>query len=235
MAAPASETRFAEYLPFWNLVLGRWASGGAWYGLHGHIYMGCLASLNSMVRVRELMRERSWKDIPPEQINHPGGALGSAHYSIAKLMPDRNARKQQFDLALRNVETSLAANRHSDPGLFAIRGSIYLQRGDTRQAIEDYEAVLKIRERDGESQGGIGEAMSELGFGYIRQGRFFKGRDYLVKGVRSLTESERPGFLIRAKKKLAIAHALTGHPILALREHAEANKLAREKRMFDQI
>jgi hypothetical protein len=43
-AAPFSEGQFAEYLPLWERALSKWASASAWYGLHGHFFLGRAAT-----------------------------------------------------------------------------------------------------------------------------------------------------------------------------------------------
>lgn len=82
MAMPPSASN-AEFLPLWNEALGRWASNAAWYGLHGHIYLGQAAALFSLAHVRELMRDRGVSCQSPEVVRHPGD-LSSALYSSGK-------------------------------------------------------------------------------------------------------------------------------------------------------
>lgn len=234
MSASYDKEEHAAFRPLWNHALGRWASAGAWYGLHGHIYMGCLAALNSMARVRETMRASAQPSTYPRDLEHPGGPLASALYSIGKRMYDKEDRKALLAQAVEEVQGSIS--RHGDDaGLFAIRGSIFREMCNLSQAIEDYELVLRLREEAGADEGAIGEALSELGFAYVLSKRFIKGRDYLIQGVNLMRGRQRVGFIVRAKKKLALAYLLTGHPLKAYQERLEARALAKYASVFDQL
>jgi hypothetical protein len=57
-SAPYDQPKFTEYLPLWNEALGAWTSAAAWYGLHGHLYAGRLADVNSLLKIRTAM---DWK------------------------------------------------------------------------------------------------------------------------------------------------------------------------------
>lgn len=233
MAAPFGESRYAEYRDLWNAVLGRWTSAAAWYGLHGHLYMGCLAALNTQAVVREQLRENRQSTPSTTSTEHPGGPLASAYYSIAKLNLGVFAKRNNFEKALAHVEKSLAARAHGDrSGLLAIRGSIHLQLWKVVRAVRDYEEVLRLREAAGEGAGRIGEALSELGYGYVWEGRLLKGRDCLEKGVELLAQSGRREFLVRAMEKLAAVYRVTGQAAKARETKRDAERIATELRML---
>ena len=75
MAAPYINPIFKEFRELWNESLGRWASAGAWYGLHNHTYLGCLASLHRMSEVRETIRQSTSTILDPVTTGHPGVPL----------------------------------------------------------------------------------------------------------------------------------------------------------------
>lgn len=52
MGAPFSDPLFRDYVRLWEDAFGAWTGAGAWYGLHGHALMGCLAALGSLAEVR---------------------------------------------------------------------------------------------------------------------------------------------------------------------------------------
>jgi hypothetical protein len=56
-AAPYNDSNFASYLPLWDAALSRWAAASAWYGLHGHHYLGRLAAVNTLLAVRQRLTE----------------------------------------------------------------------------------------------------------------------------------------------------------------------------------
>lgn len=230
------EKENADLLPFWNSFFGAWSSAGSWYGLHAHLHLGVLSALTTQARVRQKMKTLRSSKWPQELTRYPGGPLASSRYSIARKMQSRKLKKWLLHAAMIDLERELAEGSQGPGNLFAIRGSIYRQLGAYRVAVRDYEEVLRVRRLSGASEAQIGEALSELGFGYLFCLRWGRGKDLLLEGVSLLSQgSRRIGFLIRAKRKLAIAYALTGHPFKARRELREAQLLARENGVLDQI
>lgn len=235
MGAPFARRENEEALPLWNMVLGAWSSAAAWYGLQGHVHLGSLAALNSMVLVREKMRDPDRRSFDPADTRYPGGALGSTRYSIAKRLARSRTRNRMFEAALADVNRSLREGVADVANTLAVRGSILRQQWRLLAALDDYKRVLKLREQEDAPEGQLGEALSELGFGYLLTGRLLKGKRLLVDGVRFLEGGDsRPGFLVRARRKLAIAEALTGHPLVAREELARAARLAAEHSLRDQ-
>lgn len=234
--APPDSRGSLDLLPHWNRFFGEWASAGSWYGLHGHPHLAVLPALVEQAKVRERMRRlgsSEWKDA---NISYPGGALASSRYSIAGRSGSLRKRRLLLRGALADLDRSLAEKNRDPTGLLAIRGSIRRRLGAFGAAIDDYERVLRWRLQNGASESAIGEALAELGFAYLFQLRFWKGRALLEDGVRMLSSSgRRPGFLIRAQRKLALAYALTGKRTEAQSLKASARKLAQRHGVMDQL
>ena len=231
MAAPYHGFRYKEFRELWNIALGSWAKAGAWYGLHGHIYMGCVAALHRMAEVREIIRQGSTAITDPSMTGHPGGPLASAYYSVAK----KSYRRRNLRKALWHLERGMNEKSSDIAGLYEIRGSIHRQLGRFFKAVDDYRTTLKLREKSNAPESQIGEALSELGFGYLFLGRWFKAVDYLEKGGRLLEQTPPSGFLVRAKRKLAIAYRVTGRLVKAREVKAEAERLALNIKALDQL
>lgn len=235
MAEPYATTKQIEFLAYWNEVLDRWVAAGAWYGLHGHLYMGCLAALGSVFRVRQRIADAKHPSDPQLRLP-PHGPMASEIYSIAKLLPAGKRRRETLTLARTHVDAALEHGIGDRSGYRAIRGSINLALGDFTTAIEDYDAVLHMRRGEGESEGRIGEAESELGFAYLRKRSFGTGLRYLESGVQHLVNGGGgAGFIVRAKRKLAAGYIVTGKFDHALSELSEAYQLAQDNRLDDQI
>jgi tetratricopeptide (TPR) repeat protein len=234
MPAAPSEPRFAEYLPFWDQALGSWGSAAAWYGLHAHLYLGGLAALQSVADVRALLRDRDLSRAVPAETAPPSTALASALYSIAKLAPTWSDRRALLDEALGHLNVASVDSSRTKSNVLALRGSILLKQFRISEAVSAFEQALRLRTVAGESQARIGESMSELGFAYLWQGRLWKGRDLMQKGVENLSDHEN-GFLVRARRKLAVGYTLTGCPMMARREREKGDEIARAHRMFDQL
>ncbi len=231
MAAPYYEPRYKEFRETWNKSLGSWAKAGAWYGLHGHIYMGCVAALHRMAEVREIIRQSSTTSKDPVMTGHPGGPLASAYYSIAK----KSYRRRNLKKALWHLERGMNEKSSDLSGLYAIRGSIHRQLGHFFKAVDDYRTTLELREKSDAPETQIGEALSELGFGYLFLGRWIKAVNCLERGVKMLEQTPPSGFLVRAKRKLAIAYRVTGRLTKARELKAEADRLAMSIKALDQM
>ena len=225
-----------ELLPYRNRFYGEWASAGSWYGLHGHANLAVFPALVQEAKVRKQMRElgsSEWKD---DVTVYPGGALASSRYSIAGISKSLSVRRFLLRAALEDLNRSIHEGYVDSTNLLAIRGSVYRKLGTIWAAVKDYESVLRARQSMGNSDGAVGEAMSELGFGYLFQCRFWKGRSLLEEGVRLLSASNaRRGFLVRAQRKLSVSYLLTGHPKRAREILLKAQALARDHGVLDQI
>lgn len=224
-----------DMLNSWNYLFGEWARSGAWYGLHGDTPLGCLAALKSLTVVRNRLSTMYGKELPPEETVFPGGALASAKYSIAKRLYVKRDREALFNGALQDIGCSLTLAADDKSGLLAIRGSIYRQTGKISEAVEDYEEVLRMRSQANAPASSVGDALSELGFGYLRQGQIVKALYYCKSGVEHLREGGRAGFLARGLRKLSVAYFVNGRLINAYEAWQEARAVAVGHRAFDQL
>lgn len=235
MSAPYTKSLDLELLQYWNMLLGEWAKAGAWYGLHADTPLGCLAALNGLTDVRLQIEQHHSSRVLLQDTAYPGGALASSKYSIAKRLYVKKDRKDRFNEALDDINKAMMLPSADESGLIAIRGSIYRELGRLTDAISDYEVVLNIRRKGGMSESAIGEAMSELGFAYLKQFHFRKGLDYCREGVELLRQGVRPGFLARGLRKLSVAYLCNGKLKRAYEAKQEAKTVAMKHRAFDQL
>ncbi len=197
MGVPYTDPAYRKFVPLWEDVFGSWNSAGAWYGLHGHAAMGCLAALGSLAEVRSTIAGTG-----DPQHGIPHGPIASAYYSIAK---NSGRSDDIYQLALEHIDATLALGRKNTTDLLAIRGSIYLRLRRTAAAIDDYQQVAQDREHLGD--GTYGEALSELGHALVMSGRRREGLAKLERGFELMQADPRPGFEIRATRKLAAGYA----------------------------
>lgn len=235
MAAPYTTSVDLELLQYWDVLLGEWSKAGAWYGLHADTPLGCLAALNSVTDIRLQIEKQYSSRVLPQDTAYPGGALASSKYSIAKLLYVKKDRKERFNEALDDANKAMLLPFADEAGLRAIRGSIYRQLGRLTDAILDYETVLNLRRKGGMSEPAIGEAMSELGFAYLKQFHFRKGLDYCREGVELLRQGDRPSFLARGLRKLPVAYLCNGNPQKAYEAKHESEAVAMKHGAFDQL
>jgi hypothetical protein len=196
-------------LAAWTEVADLWASPAAWLQLHGPLRLGVLAALQTKGDLNGRYRPN---------VEPPYGAFASEAYSIGKVSHTSGWRSRRFRAA--QVLATRQAERLADPsGAWLIRGSATLQLARLGRpwlvpaGRADYVRAVKFRERAGASASALGEAMVELAFADYALGRaiFWLRADALARmreGVRLLEEDHperRPGFVKRAKEKLAVA------------------------------
>lgn len=225
-----------ELLQYWNVLLDAWAKAGAWYRLHGDIPLGCLAALNSMVEVRYQIDRQYKGKVNTSETMYPGGPLSSSKYSIAKHLYVKSDRKKRFSEALSDIKKALDQPEQKEADLRAIQASIYLELGAKTEYITEYEKVLQLRQLSGADEAAIGEAMSELGFAYIRVFRLRRGLSYCEEGVKLLANRHASfGFLTRGLKKLGYAYLLNGKFLKAYDTFHKAKELATKYGIVDQL
>lgn len=225
MGAPLSQTSSKKIIALWDRSLSRWTSVGAWFGLHGHPYMGCLASLGSQSAIRNLSGDI--RDVPH-------GPLASEYYSIASKISERALKQRILAVSRKHVDVQFDVKPTS--GVYALRGSIKWAQGDREGSIEDYFRVLELREGDEHAgPGQVGEAMTELGFALLRSGQRGRGLSYLERGTEKLKAEPPNGFQVRAIRKLGRAYLLTGSPRAALRTLDEGYRVATRLGLYDKI
>lgn len=233
-AAPYDQPKFKEYLPLWNEALGAWTSAAAWYGLHGHLYAGRLAGVNSLLKIRAAMDWKSAKHGASHYIHGTKGGRASEYYSMAKLMPTKVQRDEYLGLALTDLDDALRFVSGDVSGYLAIRGHVYRQQGRLAEALKDFEDTRRLREWRGDD-GGVGEALADLGLIHLRLGNTREARSLLRKGTEMLEAASRYEFAIRAKKRLALSYLCTLHPYRAFHELCEAYDMAQERQVYGQI
>jgi tetratricopeptide (TPR) repeat protein len=234
-AAPYDASESAEYLPLWNDALGAWSSSAAWYGLHGHLYAGRLAAVNSLLSIRERMDARN---IPVRQdraqyIQGTKGARASEYYSMAKVLRSPQ-REYYLHLAERDLEDALRVIQDEPSGYIDIRGHIRLLQGRPEEALADFEEVRRLRDGAGDRKGAA-EAAADLGLAHLRLGNRRLALRLLKDGTATLESAGSHTFAIRARKRLALAELRSGHPVLAVRELCTAYEAAVQHQVYDQI
>jgi len=223
MGAPIDDAGSLEALPFWERALGAWNSAGAWYGLHGHPLMGCLASLGSLADLKLRLSR------PGEM---PHGALSSEYYSIAKLV-SRHLRGTMLETSRAHIDAAFQSGETS--GKLAQRGSVRAAQGDAQGAIDDYRRVVELRrgsEQASDEQ--VAEGLTELGFALVFAGDGAEGLKLMEEGM-NLFRGPPTGFLVRAQRKLGRAYIRAGAPKRALETLELAHDTAIATGSMDQI
>jgi tetratricopeptide (TPR) repeat protein len=224
MGASPDDPDASAFLPQWEAALGAWTATGAWYGLHGHPLMGCMAALGSLTAIKR--RTGVLLDVPH-------GALASEYYSISRSVGLPWLRAEMLSMSRQHID--IVAEHDENAGVLAMRGSIRRTQGDCAGAISDYEGVLSRRLGvENALEGQIGEAETELGFALVFAGRRSRGIELIERGIARMEKYPEGGFLVRAKRKLGRAYLRSGAPLRALDALAEAHALAERYQVRDQ-
>ena len=157
---PYSRPEVLKLPSLWEEALGLWTSSAAWCNLHGHLYLGRLAALNTLAEIRERNPSFTSRLSDDARIHATRSAIASEYYSIAKQLPSRRWKRRLFLRALENCNDSIAHAEIEISGKLAVRGHIKLQLGNTLGAISDFKEMLRLRQEAGDSPGRIGEALS---------------------------------------------------------------------------
>lgn len=217
----------------WEVVLGAWATAGAWYGLHGHTPLGTLAALNTASEVKRCIQNSGVRPEPTE-IARQGGALASAKYSIGRRLR-RRRRDRLLREALGHLDESYVHGGSDMPGALLIRGSILLYLRERKDAIEAFKKALALREgHPTTSAHDIGQAMSELGFGYLRTFHVRRGLSYCQESIPLLRTTDNLGFLARGLRKLHLAYYMNGMFLKANATYQEWKQLVEDNCLYDQ-
>jgi tetratricopeptide (TPR) repeat protein len=233
-AAPYDDTKFREYLPLWNDVLGIWSSAAAWYGLHGHLYAGRLAAVNSQLAIRGRMDWAGADRSSAHYIQGTKGARASEYYSMAKLMPSRRQRDEYLQLARREVNDALGAIENDLSGYLSIRGHISLIENKLDEALADCEQSKACKEA-ARNVKGAAETQADIALVHMRRGNVRTAVTLLREGVTVLEDQKSFTFAIRVRKRLAYALLRSGHPFQAWIELNIAHDMAVQNQVYDQI
>ncbi|MDX2277860.1 MAG: DUF4062 domain-containing protein [Hyphomonadaceae bacterium] len=226
----------------WDKALGLWAGKASWFGLHGHVWMGPLAAVNTQSAFRQRRRaDRDYADDPT--IREPMGARASALYSIAQHVRSIERKLFHFDQTGRLATQAIALDKNAQQGVLAIRGNVSLALGKMGfvsriwDAAEDFETALKLREKANASPASIGEMQVDLGLTYVLTGRGGKGFTLMqegVSGLRTNTSANGKSFLARGLRKLSLASLVMMRPTMRRQARAEIAALSAETEALDQ-
>lgn len=228
--------------PLWDRALGLWAGKASWFGLHGHMWMGPLAAINSQIELRKkFASEPDFQNV--QDVREPLAARASAIYSIAQRMQSRRRKlyhyRQTVDLTTQAIERDLDAQQ----GSLSIRGHALMRMAQLGhiwklwEAAADFKGSLELREMSGAPLASIGEAKTDLGFCSVLIGRPRAGLTLLQDGVtlmRSDESANGKAFLARGLRKLERAARLVGPREVAEAAHRERLTVAEEVEAFDQ-
>jgi len=230
MSKPYAATNEPEVLRQWEEVLRLWANAGAWYGLHGHTPVGTLAALNSAQDVNSRLKTFGLNVNDGDS----QGALASAKYSIGRRLRGRQ-REALLREALHHATDDGAPTDSDLSGLRLVRASILMSMGQRRQGIEQFELALASREKSKTALPyEVGQAMSELGFAYLRAFRPLKGLEFCERSIPLLRTTDNQGHLARGLRKLCWAYRLNCRMNKAHSTYAEWASLVHDNGLYDQ-
>jgi len=231
-----------EAAQLWDGALGLWATQASWFGLHGHVWMGPLAAINSQLEVRQnLARRPGFSD--SLGVREPLGARASAVYSVAQRMSSRWRQLHHFRETMKLSGLALERDGNAQQGVLSIRGHAQFRMAQlglvwhVLGAESDFRKSLAIRERAGGDARSVGEAKTDLGLLLAVTWRQTSGFQLLEEGVELLRGGESANaksFLARGLRKLETAAERVGKRDLAASARAERLAITDEIDALDQ-
>ena len=218
--------------------------------------MGKLGAENPWLAVRALMASRGETDSIKRLLSAGsektgateewislyglGGALASEYYSIARNVSIPSFKKHYLEKADSWINVAertykMERNLRRQAGLTAIRGHIFLESGRTEEAAEVFDLNLRLRKEAGLSLASMAEAKADLGYAYTLLGRTREAESLLLEGVNDLEASGSPGFVVRAKKKLAVFYFRRLALKKCLQQLVEAEAICENHKILDQL
>jgi tetratricopeptide (TPR) repeat protein len=219
---------FERFLPAWNIHSQKMAEALAWYGAHGHQQLGVINHNIDLAEVRHIIRERRVEQFAANDIEFPAGGLASAYYSLHRL-----SGKHNLDKAIYYTNIGLLQENTGKDGLFAIRGSCYMNQFKFWSALDDYKAALKEKEKRHADQHTIADSKSELSLGYFFTGRIVKALNLYKEASEEFTKDD--GFKIRSLRKGAFMYKCLFKYSKARECLEKAKRISTSQGAFDQL
>jgi hypothetical protein len=194
----------------WDRAWGLWSTHASWFGLHGHLWMGPLASVQSQIDLRRKFAADSAFRAAVD-VREPVGARASALYSVAQCMYSRRERLRQFRMAGALATQAIEHDQNAAHGALSIRGHVFMQMAGLGhvwklwEAEADFRHALKLHEQSGAQGAKVGAAMVDLGICLVLTGRRRSGLAQLQEGVTLMRSDESvngKAFLARGLRNL---------------------------------
>ena len=227
----------------WDRAFGLWASNASWFGLHGHLWMGPLASVQSQIHLRrKFADELAFRE--KTDVREPLGARASAIYSIAQRTYSWRRKMRHYRLAAVLATQLIERDRNAAQGALSIRGHASMQMAQLGlawklwDAVSDFRESLRLREGSLASAASIGEAKADLGLSLALTLRRREGLALLRQGVDMMRSNETASglaFLARGLRKLERGARIAGRSDLAEAAREERLELAAKIEAMDQI
>jgi hypothetical protein len=203
--------------PLWDRAFGLWGAHASWLGLHGHLWMGPLASVQSQIDLRRKFgAEPAFR--AATDVREPLGARASALYSIAERMHTRWRKLRHYRLVAALATQAIERDQDARQGARLIRGYASLQMArlgcawNLWDAVSDFKLALEQREKSVAPAASVGEAKVALGLSLVplrrstglallqegvalmRSDQSASGVAFLARGLRSLERGARFAF-----------------------------------------
>lgn len=239
MTIPYQTTLDPDVLSAWNSAFDLWCGSASWYGLHNHTTMGVIGGLWSQHVVRQRLAGLTGAKSRAGDLRPPSGALASAYLSLSRLCPRQLWKRRVCRAGIKLATDVVKTGADDDPGIFAVRGSLFFVELNPLRAMSDFRELLSRAQKQPSNLGLNAEAQTYIGRGYALTGRPKKARGHLTEAVRLWEEHvarENAGqeFLVKAMKHLLALEIQTRKFDEARAVAGDALLIARANGVFDQ-
>ncbi len=237
MRYPFNLEKNESYWDYWERALRIWTDAASWSGLQGNLLIGGMASSNSLLDLRTLMLKKNGSDDHLHAVILAHATTASQTYSTVKFTNNKELQLRYFRSVfahLNQAESLIKDNKFTENlgDICSTRGNVLVRMGRIENAIEQFRKGVIYKEKSGVPYPAL---KVDLGFALMLDGKKREAEKLMESGLYDLEKAKRKGYIIRAKRKIAIFYLRRGSIKKALRQYLEAEALARYFGANDQL
>jgi tetratricopeptide (TPR) repeat protein len=237
MRFPFNLKQNEEYWPVWEKALNIWTNAASWSGLQGNLLIGGMASSNSLLDLRMHVLRKNGGDEQLHGVILAHAVAASQTYSTVKFTNNKELQSRYFRSVfahLNQAESLIKDNKFIENrgDICSTRGNVLVRMGRVEEAIEQFREGVIYKEQSGVPYPAL---KVDLGYSLMLNGKKREAEKLMEDGLYELEKAKRKGYIIRAKRKMAIFYFRSGSIKKALRQYLEAEALARYFGANDQL
>jgi tetratricopeptide (TPR) repeat protein len=237
MRYPFDIEKNESYWDYWEKALNIWTDGASWSGLQGNLLIGGMASSNSLLDLRMLKLRKNGGDEYLHGVILAHAITASHTYSTVKFTNNKELQARYFSSVfahLKKAESLIKGNKfiENKGDICSTRGNVLVRMGQVEKAIEQFRKGVIYKEQSGVPYPAL---KVDLGYALMLNGKRREAEKLMEEGLYELEKAKRKGYIIRAKRKIAIFYFRRGSIKKALRQYLEAEALSRHFGANDQL
>ena len=237
MRYPFDIEKNESHWDYWEKALNIWTDAASWSGLQGNLLIGGMASSNSLLDLRMHMLRKNGGDDQLHGVILAHAVAASQTYSTVKFTNNKKLQMRYFRSVfahLNQAESLIKDNKFIENlgDICSTRGNVLVRMGRVEEAIEQFREGVIYKEQSGVPYPAL---KVDLGYALMLNGKKREAGKLMEDGLYELEKAKRKGYIIRAKRKIAIYYLRRGSIKKSLHQYLEAEALARYFGANDQL